>query len=144
MTANNSKSYLPYLNKLVDQYNNIHHQKNHIDADYFALTENIQTNSSKSLKLMVESELQSIRIILVKLLLLFLKQKLMKLRIKFLITLNILLLKRWISSQEKKFESRLKQADLVNKTDFYNKLTSFNRKTSSNETKYLEIRKKTR
>ena len=23
MTANNSKSYLPYLNKLVDQYNNI-------------------------------------------------------------------------------------------------------------------------
>ena len=93
---------------------------------------------------MVESELQSIRIILVKLLLLFLKQKLMKLRIKFLITLNILLLKRWISSQEKKFESRLKQADLVNKTDFYNKLTSFNRKTSSNETKYLEIRKKTR
>ena len=50
MTANNSKSYLPYLNKLVDQYNNIHHhsiKKNHIDTDYFALTENIQTNSSK-------------------------------------------------------------------------------------------------
>ena len=25
MTANDSKSYLPYLNKLVDQYNNTHH-----------------------------------------------------------------------------------------------------------------------
>ena len=24
MTANNSKSYLAYLNKLVDQYNNTH------------------------------------------------------------------------------------------------------------------------
>ena len=25
MAANNSKSYLPYLNKLVDQYNNTYH-----------------------------------------------------------------------------------------------------------------------
>ena len=25
MTANDSKSYLPYLNKLVDQYNNTYH-----------------------------------------------------------------------------------------------------------------------
>ena len=25
MTANDSKSYFPYLNKLVDQYNNNHH-----------------------------------------------------------------------------------------------------------------------
>ena len=25
MTANNSKSYLPYLNKLVDQYDNTYH-----------------------------------------------------------------------------------------------------------------------
>ena len=25
ITANDSKSYLPYLNKLVDQYNNTHH-----------------------------------------------------------------------------------------------------------------------
>ena len=25
MTANNSKSYLPYFNKLVDQYNNTYH-----------------------------------------------------------------------------------------------------------------------
>ena len=25
MTANDSKSYLPYLNKLVDQYNNFYH-----------------------------------------------------------------------------------------------------------------------
>ena len=25
MTANDSKSYLPYLNKIVDQYNNTYH-----------------------------------------------------------------------------------------------------------------------
>ena len=30
MTANDSKSYLPYLNKLVDQYNNTHHPINPI------------------------------------------------------------------------------------------------------------------
>ena len=47
MTANDSKSYLPYLNKLVDQYNNIYHhpiKKKPINADYSALTENIKSN----------------------------------------------------------------------------------------------------
>ena len=47
MTTNDSKSYLPYLNKLVDQYNNTFHQsinKNSIDADYSPLTEKIYTN----------------------------------------------------------------------------------------------------
>ena len=47
MTANDSKSYLPYLNKLVDQYNNTYHHfinKNPINADYSALTEKIETN----------------------------------------------------------------------------------------------------
>ena len=42
MTPNDSKSYLSYLNKLVDQYNNtLHHSidKNPINADYSALTE---------------------------------------------------------------------------------------------------------
>ena len=38
MTANYSKSYLPYLNKLVDQYNN-----KPINSDYSALTEKIET-----------------------------------------------------------------------------------------------------
>ena len=36
MTANDSKSYLPYLNKLVDQYNNTSHYsitKKPINAD---------------------------------------------------------------------------------------------------------------
>ena len=46
MTANDSKSYLSYLNKLVDQYNNTYHHfffliKKPINADYFALTEKI-------------------------------------------------------------------------------------------------------
>ena len=44
MTGNDSKSYLLYLNKLVDQYNNTYHyslNKNPINAHYSALTENI-------------------------------------------------------------------------------------------------------
>ena len=46
MTANNSKSYLSYLNKLVDQYNKTHHSvsKKSFNADYYALTEKIETN----------------------------------------------------------------------------------------------------
>ena len=42
MTANESKSYPGYLNKLVDEYNNIYHcsiGKKSIYADYSALTE---------------------------------------------------------------------------------------------------------
>ena len=47
MTANDHKSYLPYLNRLVDQYKNTHHHsinKNPINADYSALTEKLETN----------------------------------------------------------------------------------------------------
>ena len=47
MTANGSKSYLSYLNKLVDHYNNTYHyhiNKIPINTDYPALTEKIETN----------------------------------------------------------------------------------------------------
>ena len=47
MTANGSKSYLIYLNKLVDQYNNAYHHsfnKKPINADYSSLTEKLETN----------------------------------------------------------------------------------------------------
>ena len=47
MTGNDSKSYLNYLNKLADEYNNTYHRsigKKTIDADYSALTEEIETN----------------------------------------------------------------------------------------------------
>ena len=47
MTANGRKSYLSYLNKLVDEYNNTYHhftKKKPINADYSALAENIETN----------------------------------------------------------------------------------------------------
>ena len=47
MTANDSKSCIFYLNKLVDQYNNTYHHfinKKPINADYSALTEKIETN----------------------------------------------------------------------------------------------------
>ena len=46
-TANNSKSYLAYLGKLVDQCKNTYHHsinKKPINTDYFALTEKIETN----------------------------------------------------------------------------------------------------
>ena len=47
MTANYSKSYLHYLNKLVDQYNNTYHHsinKKPINDDYSASTENVESN----------------------------------------------------------------------------------------------------
>ena len=47
MIAKDSKSYLSYLNKLVDQYNNTYHHsvgKKPINADYSALTGKIKTN----------------------------------------------------------------------------------------------------
>ena len=47
MIANDSKSYLGYLNKLVDEYNNTYHhsiKKKPIDADYSALSEEIDMN----------------------------------------------------------------------------------------------------
>ena len=56
MTANDSKSYLPYLNKLTDQYNNTYHHsinKKPINADYSASTENIESNT-KGKKEMLE------------------------------------------------------------------------------------------
>ena len=51
MTANDSKSHLPYLNKLVNQYNNTFHHsiyKKPINADYSALTEKIEMNLKAS------------------------------------------------------------------------------------------------
>ena len=48
MTPNDSKSYLAYLNKLVNQYNNTYYHSNGkkaINIDYSALTEKIETNS---------------------------------------------------------------------------------------------------
>ena len=47
MTANDSKSYLNYLNKLIDEYSNTYHRsvgKKPIDADYSALTDKIESN----------------------------------------------------------------------------------------------------
>ena len=48
MTANDSKSYLSYLNKLVDRFNNTcHHSisKKPVNADDSDLTEKIESNS---------------------------------------------------------------------------------------------------
>ena len=45
MIANDSNSYLPYLNRLVNQYNNAYHHsiiKTPIHANYFALAEKIE------------------------------------------------------------------------------------------------------
>ena len=46
MTVNDSKCYIPYLNKLVDQYINTYHHhvnKKPINADYSDSTEKIKT-----------------------------------------------------------------------------------------------------
>ena len=51
MTANGRKSYLRYLNKLGNQYNNTYHHsinKKVISTDYSALTENIESNLKAS------------------------------------------------------------------------------------------------
>ena len=51
MTANNSKSDLSYLNKLVDQYNSLYHHyfnKKAIKADFSALDEKIETSHKSS------------------------------------------------------------------------------------------------
>ena len=48
MTAHDNNSYLSYLNKLVDQYNNTYHHSNNKrpnNDDYSVLTEKIETNS---------------------------------------------------------------------------------------------------
>ena len=45
MAANDIKSYLYYLEKLVDEYNNIYHRsidKKPIHADYSALSEEVE------------------------------------------------------------------------------------------------------
>ena len=47
MKTNDRKSYLSYLNKLVDKYNDTYDHsisKKPFDADYSALTEKIETN----------------------------------------------------------------------------------------------------
>ena len=59
MTANDRKSYLPYLNKLVDQYCNTYTHsinKKRINADYSDLTLKLL-----NLQWMIESELLSIK-----------------------------------------------------------------------------------
>ena len=66
MAANDSKCYLSYLNKLVDQCNNTYHHsigKKPINADYSVLKRNL---NFLNLKLLIELKLLSIRIFLVK------------------------------------------------------------------------------
>ena len=70
ITANDSKSYLPYLNKLVDQYIDTYYNsinKKPINADYSVLTENNESNP-KAPKFNINDRVRyiSIRIYLVK------------------------------------------------------------------------------
>ena len=70
ITANDSRSYLSYLDDLVDQNNNtFHHSINHkhINANYSALAEKLRPILRLlRLNLMIESELLSIKLFLVK------------------------------------------------------------------------------
>ena len=50
-TGNENSRYLSYLNKLVDAHNNTYHRsisKKPIDTDYYALSEEIDTNLKTS------------------------------------------------------------------------------------------------
>ena len=61
MTANDSKSYLSYLNKLVDQYSNTYHHtvnKRPINYDYSAFTEKIETNLKANEKFKVNDRVR--------------------------------------------------------------------------------------
>ena len=75
MTANHSRSYLSCLNKLVDQHNNTSHHL--LTKKLVMLIILLWLKKSRSilnflnLKLMIESELLSIRIFLVKITLTF-------------------------------------------------------------------------
>ena len=66
MTANDSKYYLSYLNKLIDQFNNTYHHsigKNLVNADYSDLTKKLKRILKLLfLKLMIESELLNLKI----------------------------------------------------------------------------------
>ena len=56
MTANDSKSYLSYLNKLADNYNNTYHHsigKKPTNGDYSALTSKIETSFYEASKFKV-------------------------------------------------------------------------------------------
>ena len=79
MRANDNKSWLSYFNKLVDQNNNIYYHsigKKAINADYSVLTKNVRRILKLlSLKLMMESELLSIRICLIKVTLKIVQEK---------------------------------------------------------------------
>ena len=64
MTANDRKTNLSYLNKLVDQYNNTYYHsigRKPINAGYSAVTEKIETNG-----IAPKLELPTIRTFLVK------------------------------------------------------------------------------
>ena len=62
-----------------------------------------------------------------------------KLRIKFLIILNILLLGNNNTITAEHFTARLKEVDLVSKNDFDSKLTSFNKRITSNKKNHWEV-----
>ena len=60
LTANDSNPYLPYLNNLVDQYNNTYHHsinQKPSKADYSTSTETIESNS-KALKFKVKDRVR--------------------------------------------------------------------------------------
>ena len=69
-------------------------------------------------------------------------QKLVKLRIKFIIVLNILALQEFNKFTAENLAARLKEANLLNKTDFDNKLTSLNKRITLNKIKHFEYQKK--
>ena len=69
-------------------------------------------------------------------------EKIVSLKKNLVITImiNIILLKNLISLQQKDFDARLAQADLIAKTDFDTELKTFNQKVKSNKKNHLLVK----
>ena len=111
MKANDSRSNLSYLNKLADQYNYTYHysiDKNPINADYSALTKNVETNlkAPKFKKLMMESKLLSMRIFWVKVILKMYQEKYLLLILCWKLMLGIIKLKIYMEKTIGKFSEK--------------------------------------
>ena len=105
MEANDSRSYLSYLNKLADQYNYTYHysiDKNPINADYSTLTKKVETN----FKAPKFKKLLSMRIFWVKVILKMYQEKYLLLILCWKLILGIMKLKIYMEKTIGKFSEK--------------------------------------
>ena len=126
-----SKIWLHQSLHIMVSYHHLQYQKKLMTQSWQNLVTNGQMDRQRVQRDLIEPvQLRSSNQKLVKLrtkchILVLYWLKLLQLRTKFLMILNILILKNLVRAEN--FAARLKHADLENKTDFDNKLKSFNR-----------------